>query len=988
MTKEKILNLPNNQESYDKLKTIIKSSHEDTEVFYAWLKQAEILHAHEEYEKASKILIQLYNDNKFLDDKYLVLLIDSLILTNNKPEALYYINLRKESLSQLEMYKHYLDLLKYKKVFNEDFYPLLDTLRAYSFDKSVLIPYYILKFKDVVLNNSSLVEETYSEVINLNLDNFSKEEVDELYFKHLISNGYSTEEFLKNKKGINKVFYELRLLMKEKELKKVQILEAEYEMELENLSLNNQQILFEKLMDFYEEHHDLKSYDLYSKKYKLVKNKLKKINNEVEKKRLEFGEDEEPVIEEVKITEKEKEKPSVTSEKISQLADFISDLSTLELGLSLFDRLRNIGILIEKYFDLSDILFYVSPQFYHYKKERLYSKNYSLATINSSIVGQAANDLIDIVGEVEFIKPDYDLISDKPLTETNIKQVYSYGVQKGFSITFYQTNKKDLHYDDLVFKTISSIVYYDLKYDKHINIEKQNYNKINALFNSEFLISFIYKNEFFGNRLFNDLFSLKKNNSLDALILKFPPEYRVKYNSLFNRLKKEEIKSFEIDLFYEGKNYLAKHYINKGNIYGVFIDVTEKVAELESWQEKAFIDPLSALLTLHEFEVAFKNYIKEKTSFILIELDNLDKIESIYGKAMKRKFFLEFVEFCKEEFSQVYLFDQNSILAVLNINDVRAVENKVSRFSLKVKDMRSKILKEQHFNCYMGIIRYPINTREKNIDRIYQYLSLTLYKAKTVDRFKAYSYFDFQDYEQDVFETEIIKQIDNLILSEDLLLIYTQIVNQSTKRVYAYEVGVTSKALNIYQEYYYQVAEKRDLLERLEKYILNQAFKNLENIYQETNAYVKLVINVSEKTLNTPNFVGFLIGLYRTYKIPYEVIQIKVNLKSFKYHYSQKLKELSNYGVIIGIDNLDYLTEEYISVFHLTKRQNLEEEKTQSFLKMLNEYLNKQNMPLIVYNVDTHREREILAELKIDYIRGKLVDNELSLEKLKKVLKG
>lgn len=988
MTKEEILNLPNNQESYDELQKLIKTSKEEKEVFYAWVKQAKILYAHEEYEKASKVLIQLYNEKKSLEDKYLKILISSLITSKNKREALYYINLRKESLTQLEMYKHYLDLLKYKNAFKEDFYPLLDTLRAYSFDKSILIPYYIIKFKDYVENNSPLIKETYLETINLNLDESSKEQLEEIYFNYLLKNDYPTEEFLSNKKGLNKIFYNLRLLIKEQDLKKVQTLEAEYETELDTLSLSKQEVIFQELKEFYEEHHDLKSYDLYSKKHELIKKEITKANKKVSKKTLIFTKDEDFVVKEVKEKEKEKPRISITSEKIAEIESFINELSRLKIDLSLFERLRNIGIIMEKHFEFSDILFYARPQFYHYKKERLYSKNYSLATIDSSIVGKTSNSLTDIVGEVEFIEPNYDLISDKPLTETDVKQVYSYGVEKGFSVTFYQTNRKDLHYDDLVFKTLSSLIYYDLKYDNHFNIEKDKYQKINELFNSEFLISFIYKDEFFGNPLFNDLFKLKKNNSLDALILKFAPELRVKYNSLFNRLKKEEIKSFEIDLFYEGKNYLAKHYIHKNYIYGVFIEVTKKVHKLEHWQEKAFLDPLSNLLTLHEFEVAFTNYIKEKTSFVLIELDNLDKIESIYGKAMKRKFFLEFVDFAKEEFTQIYLFDQSSIIAVLDINDIRAVENKVSRFALKVKDLRSKILKEQRFNCYMGIIRYPINTREKNVNRIYQYLSLTLYKAKTVDRNKAYSYFDFKDYEQDVFETEIIKQIDNLILTEDLLLIYRQIVNQKTKRVYAYEVGVTSKALNIYEDYYYQVAEKRDLLERLEKYVLNQAFKNLENIYKETGSYVKLVINVSAKTLNTPNFVGFLIGLYRTYKIPYEVIEIKVNLKRFKYEDSLKLKELANYGVIIGIDNLEYINQKYISVFHLTKRQTLEEKKTKTFLRMLNEYLNSQNMPLIVYNVDSHQEQQLLAELEINYIRGRLVDNELSLEKLKKVLKG
>lgn len=984
MDKKNFSDLENNQESYDKLIKIIKTSDDFDEVLFALLKQAEILFTYEEYDKTSKLLIKLFNEKEKLEDKYLKILIDCLIELNNKSLALYYINIRKETLSQMEMYKYLLDLLNYKNRFSEDFYYLLDSLKVYSFDKSVLIPYYLKRLKDYVNNNSDLTTDAYKEIKEFNLDKNSQEETEELYFNYLLLNKISFEQFLESKIGLNKTYFELRLLMRTEMLKRVQILETEKEKDLEELSLFRKEIIFQEIRDFYLKHNDLRSFDLYKEKYELVKELIKKESKKAKKRQLLI--EEEIEVSEVVLKE-EKPKVHITSEKLSLLENFVEELSKLDLSLSLFDRLREIGILMDDYFEFSDILFYLRPAVYHYKKQRLYVKNYSIATIESSIPGIAANALDDIVTDVEFAVPDYDLIKNKKLTETDVRQVYSYGLEKGFSITFYQTERKDLHYDDLIFKTISSIIYYDIKYDKYINGIKDKYNKVNDLFESKFLIGFIYKDELLGTPLFNKLFNLKKNDNLSTFILKFNPELRVRYNNLLNSLKKEEITSFEIDLYYENKDYLVKHYINNGYIYGLFVEVTHRTSELKLWQEKAFVDPLSNLLTLHEFEKSFSYLTKDKASFILIELDNLDKVESLYGKAKKREFFLEFVELSKETFKQVYLFDQNSIIAVLDINDIRTVENKVSKFNLDIKEKQSNIVMGQRFNCYMGIIRYPINTREKNVNRIYQYLSLSLFKAKTIEKIKGYSYFDFKDYEQDLFDTEMIKQIDNLILTENLLLNFKQIVNYKTKSVYGYEVGVTSNVLNIYEEYYFQVAEKRDMLERLEKYVLEQVFKFQKKLKEETKGYVKLVVNVSSKTLSSHNFTLFLENLHRTYKIPYEVIEMNLKLKRFKSTEALKLKELNDLDIIIGTDNLEYLNQDYIKVFHLTKKADLSSEKTQNYLRSLNKYLMSEKMVLIVYNVDSEKEIEILKNLDISYIRGRIVDKIFTSEEIIKILK-
>ena len=237
--------LPNNQETYDKLIKIITTSKDFEEVFLALLKQAEVLYEYEEYEKVSKILIRLFNEQEHLDDKYLELLIDSLIEQKKSSLALYYINIRKETLSQVEMYKYLLDVLKYKSRFNEDYNYILDSLRSYSFDKRVLIPYYLVKFRENVESNSSLTLETYREINELNFDKDDKEIVDELYFQYLLKNKMSFENFMESKLGISNIYFQLRLLIRTEMLKRVQIIEAENEKELDELSLFKKEILLE-----------------------------------------------------------------------------------------------------------------------------------------------------------------------------------------------------------------------------------------------------------------------------------------------------------------------------------------------------------------------------------------------------------------------------------------------------------------------------------------------------------------------------------------------------------------------------------------------------------------------------------------------------------------------------------------------------------------------------------------------------------------------
>ncbi|NLN50507.1 MAG: EAL domain-containing protein [Acholeplasmataceae bacterium] len=996
LRKGELFALANNQKTVNLLFELIATSSDKTEVVYAAIKLAEILFENSHYQETTEVLLKQLNylsEQKELElyDQALSLIIESFILLKDKNKALHYLNLRRESLPQIEMYKHHLDMLNFKKSFAEDYSAILNVLKAYQFDKTALIPYYIPNFKaQIAAGNDDEITKTYHYLLQLNPNFEEKKEIQNSYFEYLFAteqNDTLQKEIDAEKESLQ-IFYNLRSLIRTEELKKVQILETESEQKLSELSLLQQKTLFSELVKFYEENRDFRSVEHYEIKLQELEKKIL-AKEKATKKAIEPK----ITIPQAKSSLKvlsDTQKESLPStrktpgEQLFLLDSFIVEVSALSISLSFFERVRRISILMEKYFDFSDVVFYFNPLVYHYKKSRLYEKKYSQHTINSSILGEAANNFVDIIKKTEDLKFDYDLISNQPLTKTNVKQVYCYAMGNQASVCFYQREEKDLYLDDLTFKVLSNFISYELKIHNFLAKEKAKQDIITELFDSKFLIAFIAKENIIGSPLFNELFKLKKNDSITALVAKFTPQKQVKYNNLIQALKRGERQRFALELNWQNKVYLANHYYNDGYLYGNLIDYTEYKKTHREWQAKAFVNPLYNLFTLHQFEVEFPNYIKGKTTFILMELSNLDKIEFLYGKRLKKEFFKEFAEFSKPFYQQIYQFDNNSLLAVLDVNDIRTVERKIKTFYQALEAFQSKLLAEQVFQVEMGIIRYPINTRETNLEKFYQYLSISLNRAKS--GVIQYCYFDFADYQKDLFETEIIRQIDRLIVGEKLRLNFTQIVNQKTNKVYAYEVGVESKSLNIYSEYYYRVAEKRGLLVKLEKYILNQAFKRLNRLYNEANKYVKLSINISSDTLNQPEFNAFLIGLYKTYDIPFEVVEIVARLKEYHQQEYLKLKELASYGITVGSTNISYLKDEFIKVFHyLDKRTELDEKKL-SYLEMLNNFSLNHEMKFIVYFVDTKRDKALLQAIKIAYIRGKIVDKTFTFEEILKLV--
>lgn len=901
------------------------------------------------------------------------LLIEDAIKANLPEEALNYIQLRKEALPILEEHTYILDLIQYKKAFNEPYFDLIEDLIRVNVDKEIIANFVferLLSHKD---NYSEALKDI--ELLKVYQHPNLEEPIKVIYYYLLYHNDKEKLTTLTTEdNSIYAIYYKLLLLMDEGLFKQTQILEVEYEQDFIKLPLDMQLYLYKRLITFYKD--DLRSVELYEKKVSKVTKLLEKpVEPQVESLlKVPKKKPTKLVIEDVKPKQQ-----SISHDQVLYHIDkYMLSIIGLSRRLSFHEYVRQMCIHMEKFFDFSDILFNFNYQVYHYKKERLYEKQISPQLLDTTLLGISANQYIDIVEHTNNLKYDYDILTNSPLSKTKVENIYTYALEDKSSICFYQQSEKDLIYDDLTFKLLSNFISYEIRTFQQLKTLETEHKQNLDLFDSNLIALSHGVEPIHGNEVFKQLFDTNKITFFEFL-LKVNPIDRIKYKDLMDSLLRKEITSFEISVGIKDKTILIKHVLN-GVVYGYYIDITTSESIKQKLIEKAETTPLNTY-TLFAFEERFNSYIDTKTTFILVELENLHDLMSLYGKDETKDHFIKFATFLTS-YGNVYLFDASSVILTFDFNDIRAVENKVKEIYKDILNVESI----KPLTISMGIIRYPINTKEKNINKVYEYLNVALEKAKL--SYKKYAHFNYDDYQETIFETEIIRQIDRLIESETLEVTFTQIVNQTSNTVYAYDIGLFSESLKINPNYYYLVAKKKNQLEALERYQLRQTFKALEMIYKQTNKYIKLSVGISSETLRMRDFNPFLIGLFKTYQIPYNVIDIIINMKDGLLSDYEKTKELASLGILIGTDHLTYLKEPQTKVFHYKEKPGEVSDKFLSFLDVIKQFSDSEGIDLIIYHVDRPKDKVLLKSKGFSFIRGDTIDKTFRLHEILKLIKG
>ncbi len=926
------------------------------------------------FEEGEKVLkeISLQADSPYFE-KILKHIIKAAIKLEQFEKARIYIDQRRQMLPILKQYLGILDEIEYKKAIGlpylEDLMKVLkdiipDPIKIFCLEEMFII-YRDEHQYEMALNSLyelyefDLESEYFNDELRL-LVNLKKH--DELIKKALNS-------LRDSKKNPQAVLALLEVYIDKEDFHKASTLEAEYEELIDKEDEVFKKKAYELIIALYKKMDNKPSVDYYQKKLKSIQRVLDKKVKQVAQ--------EKPEIVVIEKAEVKSMKHEHILEHLEMSHDLIQFSHLIDEKLILREYLRVFFMHVDSYIKTKEFVIYLkgeSPNLFHYKKERLYDKTIIDGFVDDTVIQRALNKGEEIVEDTKTIRWPKNIITQKDFEE-DIKFIYTYplGDVGAFAVHLEEELADPGKYYDL-FKLISAILFAHVLDEKKLSKLKTENRFYEHVLNSPILA---YREHRENRSSYNDeaqkLFNIDKHYHLELFLRDVSYEHIHTYKETISRLLNKSGESREIHYRYQEKNILEKLYSLKiGDehiIMSLFFDQTEDVKDAKELIEKATVDSETGLSNDYALSLELEDLLKDKASLILIELDQ--NLKHIYGSEKISHYFKEFAQHTKKFFNggTTYRYDFNQILVIIPYNDIRSVTKTIKDYVKYLEAYESKILKFEKFNANMGILRYPVVTVEKQKDKLLRYLDIALEKAKR-EREDKYEFFVFRDYEDELFEQQVIDHLNVAIENQNLGLIFNQITDIKKNRVWQYESELVMFNLAIDSKYLLTIAKKRNRLADLERFHIKKVCEFLVELEKETERLIKLTIPVSRGTFLDPTFNPYILGLFKKYGIPYEFIRLKCDMDLRANHYQEQIQELIDHGISLDTTSLEMALSYPFNALHVDlKKENL---KYNSYLHKMKELLEGFQMALVVRGVKTKDQKEALELLGIMYIEGSI----------------
>lgn len=977
-----VLKLPKQPHSLAIIKEYLKQtlSHLDYQAAYHFYLEIAYEHALFElvYDEATQIMKEIRVQSETIYyEKILKLLIDAAVELHHYDEANDLIQERKRALPVVKEYLGTIDEIILKKALHE---PYLDDLLKVKQD---LIPdeikIYILEELYELYRNEGkheLALETIRELYQYDLKTkYFIDEITLLITLERFEEGkkIAYDEHRKQKENTLLTAKLLELYVRLKDYHRASILEAEYEERFDSLDDLNKLHVYQLIVELYENLDNKFSIEHYQAKLKRLVRALDK-KKKAEPQTVKKGPEDVVIIEK---TEKPSKTASALLKYVETSYDLIQQVTLIDEKLPLRDFFRLFFSHLDQYIQVKEYVVYLeteTPNFFQYKKERLYDKTIPLVHLEETLVAHLYETKTELYEKTKIIKWPKNIVTQKEYDET-IPFVYAFPIlDYGVFLVHMDQEVVDPaeHYD--LFKLVSYLLFTRLAY------EKQNRKRALMLaFYEQTLNSPIlaYRELTESRSTYSEeamaLFEIEKHHHIELFLRDLSYEYVHPYKEAMSHLFAETKSFFTLQYKYQDKYIIEKMYGLKRDdevvIVSTFYDQTEVVEDAKELLEQATVDPETNLANLYALNMAIDHHLEDKVSLLLLDFNM--ELKHIYGNESMMKFFKEFSQVTKKFFNdgEVYRFDFNQLLVIVPYNDIRTTTKAVRDFYKHIENYASIVLPYERFNVTMSILRYPVVTVEKDKDKLYRFLEIALEKAKRAGE-EPYAYFSYKDYEDELFEQQVIDHLNVAIETNNIGLIFNQMIDIEKNTVWQYESEIVLTSLAIDGKYLLKVAEKRQRLVDLEFFHIEQVCRFLMELEEQTERLVKITIPISKPTFLDPRFNGFLLETLKKMGIPKEFIRLKFDMDLRPKHYATQIQELIDQGISLDTTSVQMALNYPFHALHL----NIQSEsiKWESYVKELAKTLASFHIAVVIRNVKNKEEKDMLSRLNIQYVEGRL----------------
>lgn len=415
--------------------------------------------------------------------------------------------------------------------------------------------------------------------------------------------------------------------------------------------------------------------------------------------------------------------------------------------------------------------------------------------------------------------------------------------------------------------------------------------------------------------------------------------------------------------------------------------------QLEAREREGHTDYLTGLMNRRAIVDILENYIQLKKPFYLlhVDLDDFKYVNNSYGHRVGDKVLKEIAErmhrFEQKDLDVGHLGGDEFVLLVPPVDDISQLIRKVQgAISEKILIESGEDVSELSMTACIGVVQYP----KDGSDRITltRHANIAMYHAKELEKNSAYVFNDILAKELErsaLIESAIREGMDR----DDFYLVLQPQFESKDKRLRGFETllryrnSLTGETMSPGE--FIPVAEKSDLIIRLDEYVIRHALEELRDMFATGSRNLTLSINVSAKNICRHGFAGMVEGILDHTGFPADCLEIEIT----EYCLAQALdvaimniRELKSLGIKIALDDfgtgyasLGYLSKLSIDLLKIDKSfidGITLDEMSRNFINAVVSIGHVYNCEVISEGVEEEDQLSFLKNVGCDFIQGYL----------------
>lgn len=303
-----------------------------------------------------------------------------------------------------------------------------------------------------------------------------------------------------------------------------------------------------------------------------------------------------------------------------------------------------------------------------------------------------------------------------------------------------------------------------------------------------------------------------------------------------------------------------------------------------------------------------------------------------------------------------------------------------------------------YMSAYAGVATYPEDAN--SILKLMRYADIAMYHAsKSHD--ERIVYFN-KNLEQELMRRSLVERyIQDSLKHDYFYLVYQPQYYSVSKKLRGFETLIRMKlpdGTNVSPSEFIPIAEKTDLIYRIDDYVLKRALTEFRDTCYEAKEKITLSVNISAKDISNPDFSNKLRKVLEETNFPANCLEIEITEYSLYDSLEttvNNIKEIRELGVRLALD--DFGTG-YTSLSQLLKLpfdllkvdksliDTVESsEMSRDFVNLVIYMGHIMNSEVIAEGVESESQLKLLKDQECDFIQGYVWSRPLSLDDAKTI---